>query len=249
MKHAGPQALGALKAILEKIRALPGLKERTPGVFYRGSKPFLHFHEDPGGLFADVRLSDRWERIEATTLTRRSRLMRLLTSDLNNDARKLNGGRPQCIANVSKAAREVYERKASGISGISGISRDIGAAVGSQRIGVDVTEILPGKKSSYLHHHRSKEEFFYVLSGRCEIRIGKNIHALKTGDAISRPAGTGVSHQFSNPFKEPCSVLMIGVMAGNGLEDIIEWPELKRRMVVDAEGRRRVERIHKEADL
>jgi hypothetical protein len=27
-------------------------------VFYRGSRAFLHFHEDPAGLFADVRTAD-----------------------------------------------------------------------------------------------------------------------------------------------------------------------------------------------
>lgn len=148
--------------------------------------------------------------------------------------------RPKCITNFSQTVPETYERKASGVAGIS---RDIGAAIGSERIGVDVTEILPGKQSSYLHHHQSKEEFFYVLSGRCSIRIGEKIYELEAGDAVSRPAGTGIPHQFSNPFKEPCSVLMMGAMTGKGVEDIIEWPELKRRMVIDAAGNHRIEKI------
>jgi hypothetical protein len=56
MKHAGPEALDRLESLLEKLRELPGLQERSRGVFYLRSKAFLHFHEDEAGLFADVRL-------------------------------------------------------------------------------------------------------------------------------------------------------------------------------------------------
>jgi hypothetical protein len=55
MKHAGAAALDELEGLLISIRALTGLKERSRGVFYHRSKAFLHFHEDPAGLFADVR--------------------------------------------------------------------------------------------------------------------------------------------------------------------------------------------------
>lgn len=55
MKHATPTALDALEPLLEELRALPGLKERVRGVFYRKGRAFLHFHEDPKGLFADLR--------------------------------------------------------------------------------------------------------------------------------------------------------------------------------------------------
>jgi hypothetical protein len=54
MKHAGDEALDALEPLLTDIRALGGLKEKKRGVFYRKSKAFLHFHEDPAGLFADL---------------------------------------------------------------------------------------------------------------------------------------------------------------------------------------------------
>jgi hypothetical protein len=55
MKHAGAAALDVLEPLLARLRALPGLKERSRGVFYWKSKAFLHFHEDPAGLFADLR--------------------------------------------------------------------------------------------------------------------------------------------------------------------------------------------------
>ena len=57
MKHAGAEALDALESLVAAIRALPGLKETSRGVFYRKGRAFLHFHEDPTGLFCDIRLA------------------------------------------------------------------------------------------------------------------------------------------------------------------------------------------------
>jgi hypothetical protein len=57
MKHATPAALDRLEDLLAELRTLP-LKEKSRGVFYRRSRAFLHFHEDPAGLFADLRNQD-----------------------------------------------------------------------------------------------------------------------------------------------------------------------------------------------
>jgi hypothetical protein len=58
MKHATALALDQLEPLLAKLRQLPGLKERSRGVFYVKARAFLHFHEDPAGLFADIRAAD-----------------------------------------------------------------------------------------------------------------------------------------------------------------------------------------------
>ena len=58
MKHAGETALDQLEPLLARVRALPGLIEKKRGVFYRKSRAFLHFHEDPMGLFGDDRAAD-----------------------------------------------------------------------------------------------------------------------------------------------------------------------------------------------
>lgn len=55
MKHAGAQALDRLEPLLARLRGFDALKERSRGVFYFKSRAFLHFHEDPAGLFADIR--------------------------------------------------------------------------------------------------------------------------------------------------------------------------------------------------
>lgn len=58
MKHAGPSALDALEPLLERLRALGVLREKSRGIFYLKSRAFLHFHEDPSGLYADIRTPD-----------------------------------------------------------------------------------------------------------------------------------------------------------------------------------------------
>jgi hypothetical protein len=73
VKHAGPEALDDLDQLLTSIRALPGLKEPRRGVFSVGSKAMLHFHEDPSGLYADVRAEPDGEFLRVRTTTRRER--------------------------------------------------------------------------------------------------------------------------------------------------------------------------------
>jgi hypothetical protein len=67
MKHAGAVALHGLSELLEQIRAREGIKEKSLGIFYRKSKAFLHFHEDPAGLFADLREGADFDRYAVNT--------------------------------------------------------------------------------------------------------------------------------------------------------------------------------------
>lgn len=79
MKHAGPAALDRLEPLLEQVRALPGLKETSRGVFYRKSKALLHFHEDPAGLFADVRFEGtEFERLRVETVEEQAVLLAMV---------------------------------------------------------------------------------------------------------------------------------------------------------------------------
>lgn len=151
--------------------------------------------------------------------------------------RKTPPRRDPCVANIDEIEPEAYERK-----DVAGLAWDLGAATGSRLVGVDVTEIAPGRRSSTFHAHGKKEEFFFVLSGRCRLRLGAAEHELREGDAVSRPAGTGVPHQFLNPYDAPCRVLMFGVMAGKGLEDVVELPEAGLTVAFDEAGTRKLER-------
>lgn len=66
MKHAGGESLDILEPLLVEIRLWPELKEKKRGVFYRKGKAWLHFHEDPKGLFADLRGPDDWLRLRVS---------------------------------------------------------------------------------------------------------------------------------------------------------------------------------------
>lgn len=64
MRHARNSDLDRVEDLLMRIRSLPGLVEKKRGVFYRKTRSFLHFHQDPKGMFADI--SDPDERIDVT---------------------------------------------------------------------------------------------------------------------------------------------------------------------------------------
>lgn len=76
MRHARPDDLGPLDDLLAQLRGLDGLVERSPGTFYRRSKAFLHFHADPAGLFADLKVGDEFERQRVTTKAEQRQLLK-----------------------------------------------------------------------------------------------------------------------------------------------------------------------------
>jgi len=75
MKHAGPRTFDRISPLLEKLRARPALREKRPGVFYLKSRAFLHFHDDPVGIFADVRLADEFVRLPVTSESQQADLL------------------------------------------------------------------------------------------------------------------------------------------------------------------------------
>ncbi len=80
MKHAGPQALESLAALLAPVRALAHVKEKSPGVFYIKGRAWLHFHEDQLGLFADIRPGAEWIRICLSSAEGQAQFLALLAS-------------------------------------------------------------------------------------------------------------------------------------------------------------------------
>ena len=68
MKHASLKTLESLGGVLRQLRTHGPQVERTPGSFCVKSNAFLHFHEDPAGLFADVKIEGaRFERMRIHT--------------------------------------------------------------------------------------------------------------------------------------------------------------------------------------
>ena len=67
MRHATQEDLDHVEELLGELRQLPQLRERKRGYFSRGSRAFLHFHEDAGDLYVDVRLDSEFQRMRVTS--------------------------------------------------------------------------------------------------------------------------------------------------------------------------------------
>ena len=88
--------------------------------------------------------------------------------------------------------------------------RDLGRAAGSERTGLKLYELAPGKMGPAPHCHSAEEELFVVLEGEGRlVLIGaggtrgtvpqpatREEHLVRRGHVVSRPAGTRVAHAF-----------------------------------------------------
>jgi hypothetical protein len=75
MKHAGPDTLARIATLLAELRSREVLREPRPGCFWLKSRAFLHFHDDPSGIFADVRLADDFVRMPVTSRSQQADLL------------------------------------------------------------------------------------------------------------------------------------------------------------------------------
>ena len=82
MRHARAEALDELEPLLVQLRTIESLTEKNRGVFYRKSRAFLHFHEDPSGHHADVRLDVEFERFRVETEGEQRALLGVIRSRL-----------------------------------------------------------------------------------------------------------------------------------------------------------------------
>jgi len=83
VRHAGPDTLARIEPLLVALRARPALRERRPGVFELRSRAFLHFHDDPSGVFADVRLADDFVRLPVTSRSEQTDLLERIDDRLS----------------------------------------------------------------------------------------------------------------------------------------------------------------------
>ena len=86
MRHATPETLETLAGLLAGLRAIDGIVEKRPGAFSRGSRAFLHFHDDLTGSYADVRFGDEFERVRVTTKREQQALVSRIRTELKRSA-------------------------------------------------------------------------------------------------------------------------------------------------------------------
>lgn len=93
---------------------------------------------------------------------------------------------------------------------LMGPSRAIGRVAGLLKIGLHVTRLHSGQRSSWPHAESQEEEFVYVLEGAVEAWIDGVLHPMKAGDLAAFPSGTGICHTFLNNGTEPATLLVGG---------------------------------------
>lgn len=111
----------------------------------------------------------------------------------------------------------------------------VGAEMGSNKLGFNVTEIAPGKSAFPCHAHIVNEELFFILEGRGTIRIGEENHKIKQGDFISIPPGRELAHQIKNNSRNPLRFIAISTME---YPEIAVYPDSGKYGVMDAPPRR-----------
>jgi uncharacterized cupin superfamily protein len=105
--------------------------------------------------------------------------------------------RPQTIVNA--AAVEAHEHEGATVGRRV---RDLARAGGSERTGLRLAEVRPGKLNAAPHCHSAEEEIFVVLDGEGELELyaegpePTERHVVRTGNVVARPAGTRVAHAF-----------------------------------------------------
>lgn len=96
------------------------------------------------------------------------------------------------------------------------------------RLGVNWMRCPPGKAMVPFHTHAREDEVFFVLSGRGFLRRGETVRALRAGDCVSCPAGTGLAHQIANPYDEDLVYLAIG---NHDPHEVCTYPDTGKVMV------------------
>jgi hypothetical protein len=91
VKHAGPATFARIEPLLEALRARAALREARPGVFTLKSRAFLHFHDDPSGVYADVRLTDAFVRMRVSDASEQSDLLERIDDRLSEVEARAEG--------------------------------------------------------------------------------------------------------------------------------------------------------------
>jgi hypothetical protein len=67
VRHATDEDLDHIETLLVELRKFGQLRERKRGYFSRRSRAFLHFHEDAGDFYVDVKLDREFERMKVSS--------------------------------------------------------------------------------------------------------------------------------------------------------------------------------------
>ena len=107
--------------------------------------------------------------------------------------------RPARIVNAADVEPETREGAT-----VARTVRDLGRTAGSERTGLRLFDVHPGKLINPPHCHSVEEEIFVVLDGEGTLELWPHLrhggaheeHPVRRGSVVARPAGTGRAHTF-----------------------------------------------------
>lgn len=77
---------------------------------------------------------------------------------------------------------------------------------GLKNLDVIILEIEPKQQTSK-HHHKEREEVFYVLDGKAVIECDKEDINIRKGDCVS--VSSGEIHRIRNDGNDSCTILLV----------------------------------------
>ncbi len=99
----------------------------------------------------------------------------------------------------------------------------MGPIIGAEQLGAMLTVVKPGMRAFPFHAHHRNEEMFFILDGTGDYRYGDKIHAVKSGDLISAPAGgIETAHQLINTGKTDLRYLSFSTLHE---PEVAEYPD------------------------
>ena len=70
---------------MAELRKLGSLRERKRGYFSWRSKAFLHFHEDSGDMYVDVKLDGTFQRMKVSSRSEQDALVSRVRDAIERD--------------------------------------------------------------------------------------------------------------------------------------------------------------------
>ena len=86
----------------------------------------------------------------------------------------------------------------------------LGDAAGLTGMGVNLTTLPPGARSSLRHWHENEDEMVFVLSGSLTLIDDDGETLIGPGEAVGFPGGVANAHQFVNRGTETATLLEMG---------------------------------------
>jgi uncharacterized cupin superfamily protein len=96
------------------------------------------------------------------------------------------------------------------VAGAERLRRPIGDVGGLVDFGVNLTRLPPDNSSSQRHWHSHEDEFVYLIEGELTLVEDSGETALRAGDCVAFPKGTGNGHHMINNSGDVAVYLEIG---------------------------------------